>query len=428
MFGHSPQFIIDAINKQMDAGYEIGPQHNLAGEVAEKICKMTDSDRAGFCNTGSEAVLGALRIARTVTGKTLVACFNGSYHGINDEVLVRGTKKLKSFPASAGVPDNAVESMLVVDYGTDEAFEILKQRSGELAAILVEPIQSRRCDFHPREFIHKLRELCTQKGILLIFDEVITGFRTYPGGAQEFYGVKSDLGTYGKVVGGGMPIGVIAGKREYMDALDGGYWEFGNDSTPDVGVTYFAGTFVRHPFALAAAKASLDHMIAKGPSLQEQLNKLTERLANEVNTYCKNSEIPLKLAHFRSLFKIKYEHEFANAELIYPLMRLKGIHMYDGFPCFLTEAHTEKDITKIIDAFTSTFAELTSMGLMPGGSHSKSESTTTTPKLINTTEDQFLSPPISGARLGKDPQGNPGWYIPDPNEPNKFLKYNPNNQ
>jgi len=437
MFGHSPQFIVDAIKKQMDAGYEIGPQHDLAGEVAEKICKMTGSDRAGLCNTGSEAVLGALRIARTVTGKTLVACFNGSYHGINDEVIVRGTKKLKSFPASAGVPDNAVESMLVVDYGTDEAFEILKQRSGELAAILVEPIQSRRSDFQPREFIHKLRELCTQKGILLIFDEVITGFRTYPGGAQEYYGIKADLGTYGKVVGGGMPIGVIAGKREYMDALDGGHWEFGNDSTPDIGVTYFAGTFVRHPFALAAAKASLDHMIAKGPALQQQLNKLTEHLANEVNKYCKESGVPMKLAHFGSLFKVKYEHEFSNAELIYPLMRLKGIHMYDGFPCFLTEAHTADDVTKIIDAFKSTLAELISTGLIPGNNSNVKE----TPKQVNGTpvvasttkqssevDDQFINPPVPGARLGKDPQGNPGWYIPDPNEPNKYLKYTTNNQ
>jgi amino acid adenylation domain-containing protein len=438
MFGHSPQFIVDAIQKQMEAGYEIGPQHDLAGEVAEKICKMTGSDRAGLCNTGSEAVLGALRIARTVTGKTLVACFNGSYHGINDEVIVRGTKKLKSFPASAGVPDNAVESMLVVDYGTDEAFEILKQRSGELAAILVEPIQSRRSDFQPTEFIKKLRTLCTEKGILLIFDEVITGFRTYPGGAQEYYGIKADLGTYGKVVGGGMPIGVIAGKREYMDALDGGHWEFGNDSTPDIGVTYFAGTFVRHPFALAAAKASLDHMIAKGPALQQQLNNLTERLANEVNAYCKESGVPLKLAHFGSLFKVKYEHEFANAELIYPLMRLKGIHMYDGFPCFLTEAHTNDDVTKIIEAFKSTLAELISLGLIPG----KSKLVATTSNHLNGSaktavdstsatheaDDQFVNPPVPGARLGKDPQGNPGWYIPDPNEPGKFLKYKTNNQ
>jgi amino acid adenylation domain-containing protein len=438
MFGHSPQFIVDAIQKQMEAGYEIGPQHDLAGEVAEKICKMTGSDRAGLCNTGSEAVLGALRIARTVTGKTLVACFNGSYHGINDEVIVRGTKKLKSFPASAGVPDNAVESMLVVDYGTDEAFEILKQRSGELAAILVEPIQSRRSDFQPREFIKKLRALCTEKGILLIFDEVITGFRTYPGGAQEFYGIKADLGTYGKVVGGGMPIGVIAGKREYMDALDGGHWEFGNDSTPDIGVTYFAGTFVRHPFALAAAKASLDHMIAKGPALQQQLNNLTERLANEVNAYCKESGVPLKLAHFGSLFKVKYEHEFANAELIYPLMRLKGIHMYDGFPCFLTEAHSNEDVTKIIDAFKSTFAELISLGLIPGNSkptatptnhlNGSAKSSVASTPTTHDSDDQFINPPVPGARLGKDPQGNPGWYIPDPNEPNKYLKYTSNNQ
>jgi hypothetical protein len=135
---------------------------------------------------------------------------------------------------------------------------------------------------------------------------------------------------------------------------------------------------------------------------------------------------------------VKYEHEFANAELIYPLMRLKGIHMYDGFPCFLTEAHSNEDVTKIIDAFKSTFAELISLGLIPGNSkptatptnhlNGSAKSSVASTPTTHDSEDQFINPPVPGARLGKDPQGNPGWYVPDPNEPNKYLKYTSNNQ
>src|SRR5690606_15615602 len=121
-------------------------------------------------------------------------------------------------------------------------------------------IQSRRPEFRPVDFLKELREITTESGSALIFDEVITGFRMHPQGAQGLFGIKADIATYGKVIGGGLPIGAIAGSSEFMDALDGGYWEFGNDSVPEAGVTYFAGTFVRHPLALASAKASLEYI------------------------------------------------------------------------------------------------------------------------------------------------------------------------
>ncbi|MBK6812859.1 MAG: aminotransferase class III-fold pyridoxal phosphate-dependent enzyme, partial [Sandaracinaceae bacterium] len=176
-------------------------------------------------------------------------------------MIVRGTKSLRSIPAAPGIMPGAVQNVLVLDYGTDETLNVLRSRAGELAAVLVEPVQSRRPDFQPREFLHEVRRITEQSGSALIFDEVITGFRLHPGGAQAHFGVRADLATYGKVVGGGQPIGVMAGKREWMDALDGGGWQFGDASVPTVGVTYFAGTFVRHPLALAAANASLDYLI-----------------------------------------------------------------------------------------------------------------------------------------------------------------------
>jgi 4-aminobutyrate aminotransferase-like enzyme len=121
----------------------------------------------------------------------------------------------------------------------------------------------------------------------LIFDEVVTGFRAHPRGVQQYFDIDVDLATYGKVVGGGFPIGVIAGRRAYMDALDGGHWQFGDDSVPTVGVTYFAGTFVRHPLALAAAKAVLDHLAEQGPALQEGLNARTSAMVDSMNRSCR---------------------------------------------------------------------------------------------------------------------------------------------
>src|SRR6185369_9073256 len=127
------------------------------------------------------------------------------------------------------------------------------------------PVQSRRPELQPRAFLRELRSIADEGGAALVFDEVITGFRVALGGAQEHFGVRADLASYGKVLGGGLPIGVVAGSRAWMDALDGGHWTYGDESGPTAGVTYFAGTFVRHPFALAAAKASLLHMKERGP-------------------------------------------------------------------------------------------------------------------------------------------------------------------
>ncbi|MCC6401593.1 MAG: amino acid adenylation domain-containing protein, partial [Flavobacteriales bacterium] len=252
MFGYMPDFIKEACHKQLEQGIEIGPMHPLAAEVSKLLCELTGAERAAVCNTGSEAVLGAMRMARTVTGRSLIISFSGSYHGINDEVIIRGSKSKKSYPGAPGIMPEAVQNMLVLDYGTPESLEIIKQRCHEAAAVLVEPVQSRRMEFRPVDFLREVRRITQENGTALIFDEVITGFRTHQNGTQALFGIQADIGTYGKVIGGGMPVGAMIGKSEWMDALDGGHWQYGDDSVPPAGVTYFAGTFVRHPLTLAA--------------------------------------------------------------------------------------------------------------------------------------------------------------------------------
>jgi glutamate-1-semialdehyde aminotransferase/acyl carrier protein len=405
--GHRPPYVVAAVQAQLAAGFEIGPQHPLAGECARLLCELTGHERAVFCNTGSEAVLGATRLARTVTGRPLMVTFAGDYHGILDEVIVRGTKSLRSVPASPGILPPAVQNNLVLEYGEASALEAIERRADDVAAVVVEPVQSRRPDLQPRAFLHELRALTARKGIALVFDEIITGFRLCPGGAQEYFGVKADLATYGKILGGGLPVGAIAGARTYMDALDGGGWAYGDASVPEVGVTYFAGTFVRHPLALAACKASLEYIRAEGPELQRRANERNAALVAELNAFFKRAEAPYELTACSSWFKLSYPDDLPFGGLLFFWLRHKGVHIWDGRVAFLTAAHTDEDCAFVRDAFVASVREMQAAGFLPKPSRG----------------DAFAAPPVPGARLGKKPDGSPGWFVPDPARPGKFLLY-----
>ncbi|CAH8292853.1 amino acid adenylation domain-containing protein [Mariniflexile fucanivorans] len=415
LFGHQPDFIKEALHNQIELGYEVGPQHPLAGEVSELLCELTQHDRAALCNTGSEAVLGAMRIARTVTGKSLIIAFSRSYHGIIDEALVRGSRMKKTFPAAPGIMPESVQNMLILDYGTEESLQIIRERAHELAAVLVEPLQSRRPEFQPVEFLKEVQNITKASQTALIFDEIITGFRMHPQGMQGIYGIKADIATYGKVIGGGLSIGAILGSSKYMDALDGGHWQFGDNSFPEVGVTYFAGTFVRHPLALASAKASLLHLKEQSPKLQDDLADMTEYLAHALNTLFKNNDLPMEINYYKSLWRLSFLEEIPYSELIFVLMREKGIHIWDGFPCFLTTAYNQEDLTKIIDCFAESIEKMTDAGIFK--SHSKNES-----KDIHKSSHALNTPPQEGARLAIDEFGNPAWYLKDENKEGEYLK------
>jgi acyl transferase domain-containing protein/glutamate-1-semialdehyde aminotransferase len=404
--GYSAPMVVEAVSRQLQHGYEIGPQHSLAGTVAAKIARLTGMARVVLCNTGSEAVLGAVRLARTATGRQTVVMFNGAYHGINDEVIVRAGKQGRSIPAAAGIPPEAVANVLMLDYGTPVALRVIAERGPDLAAVLVEPVQSRHPDLQPRDFLHEVRRLTEQSGTALIFDEVITGFRLEKGGAQAYFGVRADLATYGKVVGGGLPIGVIAGRPHFMDGLDGGNWQYGDESIPEAGVTYFAGTFVRHPLALAAANAVLTHLDEAGPALYETLNARSGQLVRSLNELFVASGAPLHMESCASLMKLHFTSDVPYGELLYTLLRLHGVHAWDARPCFLTTAHCDDDVEHIIAAFRGATCEMAPF-FGAGGPEAEAPQ-----KMVQ----------VPGARLGKDPSGRPAWYAPDPQRPGKYLK------
>lgn len=409
MFGWQPDFINDAVRRQLDLGYEIGPQHPLAADVTKRICELTGFDRAALCNTGSEAVMAAIRIARTSTGRSTIVLFSGSYHGTFDEVLVRAGRGARGIPATPGVMSGMFGDVRVLDYGTPESLEFIREHADDLAAVLVEPVQSRRPDFQPKDFLHEVRAITEKSGTCLIFDEVITGFRSHPGGAQALFGIRADLATYGKVIGGGMPIGAIAGKRAFMDALDGGAWNYGDDSIPVVGVTYFAGTFVRHPLALAAAKASLDHLASSGQALQAKLNTHTAAMADELTAFCREVGAPIEVRYFASLWRVSWLEDHPLQDLLFAMMRSRGVHILDNFPCFMTTAHTQQDIAVIKSAFKESVAELQEAEFIPRRAAAK-------PVF------DAAHPPVPHARLGRDKDGQPAWFVPDPAAPGKFMK------
>lgn len=366
-FGHRPPFLVQAVHEQLDRGFEIGPIQPIAYEVAMLIKEFTGMERVGFTNTGSEAILAAMRVARTVSGRDKIAVFAGAYHGIFDEVLFRPLTingEIRTAAIAPGIPDSALAQVVVLDYGNPQSLNIVKARGSEIAAVFVEPVQARRLDLQPVEFLRELRRITQDLGIALVFDEVVTGFRVHPGGAQALFGIRADLATYGKVLGGGIPIGAVTGRAKYMDALDGGHWQYGDASFPEVGVTFFAGTCVRHPLALAAAKSVLTYLKQQGPDLQKRLADRTAKLAAELRAAIDEFHAPYQLTQFSALMTLTATPDQKLAGLLFYLLRQRGILIWENRNFIITTAHTESDLTKLVTVFRECLAEMYASGFL----------------------------------------------------------------
>lgn len=364
-FGHNPDFVIEAVQQQMRQGIGLGMQSNLAGETAALISEMGGVERVAFSNTGTEAIMAAVRIARSRTKRQKIAMFAGSYHGTFDGILARVGEDLAiAQPLSLGTPLGMVEDVIVLSYGVEESLEIIANYADELAAVLVEPVQSRKPDLQPKEFLQKLRKLTREKEIALIFDEIITGFRIAPRGAQEWFNIEADIVIYGKAIGGGLPISMICGKADFLDTVDGGFWKYGDDSHPQTELTAFGGTFCRHPLALAACRAVLLHLQEQSPGIQERVNQLTQRLATEVNQFFQEVGIPIRIVNFGSLFRFEPFGAYSlflqpiELPLFYYSLILKGIYTWEKRVCFLSTCHTNEDIDRVIAAVKEAITEL----------------------------------------------------------------------
>ncbi|HET6585434.1 MAG TPA: glutamate-1-semialdehyde 2,1-aminomutase [Nannocystaceae bacterium] len=252
ILGHAHPEVIEAVVAAAKDGLSFGAQTAREGELAELVCTMVPSLRDGMvrlCNSGTEATMSALRVARGFTGRDKIVKTDGAYHGHADILLVAAGSGAATLgiPGSAGVPDGVVADTLLVPWNDIDAIEALvRERGDEIAAIIVEPVVGNMGCVPPRPgYLQRLREITAQAGIVLVFDEVMTGFRLARGGAQELYGVVPDMTTLGKIVGGGMPIGVYGGRAEIMARV------------APLGPVYQAGTLSGNPVAVAAGLATL---------------------------------------------------------------------------------------------------------------------------------------------------------------------------
>ncbi|CCW32187.1 Phenylalanine racemase (ATP-hydrolyzing)(polyketide synthase) [Xenorhabdus nematophila F1] len=348
-FGHNPDFIQDALQKRIQRGFHLGPIDESAMIVADLISEITGVERVSFTNSGTEAIMLACRVARAATGKNKIVIFNNAYHGHYTEILfMGGMKPGEIYPQSSGIPDELGRDIVILNYGEQQSLDYIIAHRNEIAMVMVEPVQSRNINLRPKSFIQSLREITAQYSVVLLFDEIITGFRYHAEGAQHYYQVKADLVTYGKVIGGGMPIGVLAGNASIMDYLDGGFWQFGDTSYPPTETTFFAGTFCKHPMAMAAAEAVLLRMNAVGPTLQADLNDKTSGFVERLNGLFTAANCGIEVANFGSLFKFSQKKTH---ELFFHHLLMNGVYTWEGRTCFLSTAHDDNVLNECFDAF-----------------------------------------------------------------------------
>lgn len=270
ILGHNNQEVLGAVIEKAKSGLSFGAATEIEVEMAELICDSVPSvDMIRMVNSGTEAVMSAIRAARGYTGRNKIIKFAGCYHGHSDALLVKAGSGVMTagVPDSSGVPAGCTQDTLTAVYNDlDSVKALFAQFPGEIGAVIVEPVAANMGVVLPKEgFLQGLRELCTQNGAVLIFDEVITGFRLAFGGAQEYYGIQADLVTYGKIIGGGMPVGAYGGKREIMEMV------------APLGSVYQAGTLSGNPVAMAAGITQLKILKAH-PEIYAHLAETGEAL------------------------------------------------------------------------------------------------------------------------------------------------------
>jgi glutamate-1-semialdehyde aminotransferase len=329
LFGHRPHFIEHALRDQLARGLPIGFQADQAQAVAEAVARLTGAERVGFCNTGAEAIMAAIRLARAAHGRDRVAVFAGSYHGAHDAVVA-------SIARTRGLSRRQLDDTLVLEYGADASLETIAAAADSLAAVIVEPVQARNPSLQPKDFLHRLRALTQREDIALIIDDILLGFRVHPGGSQAHFDLRADLATFGKIIGGGLPVGLVTGSARYLDAIDGGPWATAGEVGPRGDKIWLAGTFSKNPLTMAAAAAVCARLLAAGPELQTELNARTHRLCARINAVLEARALPVRLEPFASLFRLTTPAE------LWPIMahlRLRGVYAFDGMTFFLSTTH-----------------------------------------------------------------------------------------
>jgi len=378
ILGNAAQEVEAAIIEALPRGTSYGLCHEGEYAFAKLFCDMVPGvEKVTFCNSGSEATLYACRLARATTGRPLVAKFEGGYHGAHDLLAVSYGRPRPgpdmsgpiedpaAIPESPGLAEGAWKDTIVLPFNHPAAFDKIRRYADRLAAVIIEPVQGAAGTIPAdREFLAEVRRITREIGAFLIFDEVITGFRLAPGGAQEYYGIIPDVSTYGKIAGGGLPIGAVGGTAEAMRLME-------YDSEP--GSILMAGTFNGNPLITAAGTAVLSRL-SKEPQLYARINAMGDRFRAEINTFAQEQDYPATATgvgsmfwmhtlrgHVKSIRDVHQGHRYASPGLRL-LYRKNGLHISQnhGFTC---SAHTDDDITQLIEIHKAAMEELRAQGV-----------------------------------------------------------------
>ena len=355
ILGHNQPDVRKAVEEAVKEGLSFGAATRREVEMAELICRMVPSiEMVRMVNSGTEAVMSAVRTARGYTGRNKIVKFTGCYHGHSDAMLVKAGSGVmtQGIPDSAGVPAGCTEDTLSAVYNDLGSVEALFDANrDQIAAVIVEPVGANMGVVPPEKgFLEGLRSLCTKNGALLIFDEVSTGFRLGPDGAQGYFGVTPDLTTFGKIIGGGMPVGAYGGSRQIMSMV------------APAGPVYQAGTLSGNPVAMAAGMAQLT-ILKEHPDIYKKLNETGDWFFAEVKTILREAGLPWQVNHVGSLGSIFFTPEpvkdYASAKTsdvmkygeYFRYMLSHGIYLAPAQfeAMFLSAAHTREDLENTLD-------------------------------------------------------------------------------
>lgn len=348
IFGHAPEFLVEAVSEQIKGGSVYGTPHKSEVELAEEVVRSIPSvSMVRFVNSGGEAAMNAVRLARAFTGRVKIVKFDGCYHGAVDPLLV--DRDVNGILPSSGVPPNVLKDTIVLPFNDIDSLTSVNE---EVAAVIVEPVMGNVGLVLPdREFLRALREVCTSVGALLVFDEVITGFRVSKGGAQQFYGVSPDLTILGKILGGGFPIGAFGGKKEIMELV------------APCGNVFNAGTFNGNPVSMVAGLSVLRRL---NDGVYSALDRATGRLCTGFEEILEDAGIPAQVNRLGSIFTVFFserqvrDKNTAKASRSEVFSALHRALMARGvfFPpsqfecCFMSVAHTYEDISNTLEKFS----------------------------------------------------------------------------
>ena len=364
ILGHNHPVIREAVNKAVADGLSFGAPTRREVEIAELMTEMVPNiEMVRMVNSGTEAVMSALRLARGATGRDKIIKFEGCYHGHSDCMLVKaGSSAIAGgCPDSAGVPEGTAKDTLTAQYNDlNSVSRLFQENPDRIACVIVEPVAANMGVVGPDPgFLEGLRTLCDQNGALLIFDEVITGFRLAKGGAQEYFGVRADLVTFGKIIGGGMPVGAYAGSRELMEHV------------APCGNVYQAGTLAGNPVAMAAGLAQLRYL-NDHPQVYEKINASAQKLAEGMRQAARQTDAPVVINQIGSLaapfFTADTVESFSGAKRsdlnkyaeYFGRMLDSGIYLAPAQfeAMFVSAAHTDADIQHTIETVQTVFSAM----------------------------------------------------------------------